>query len=125
MTKRFCDVCGRALEKTDDLPLIRFDQNQPIKCLVLVTDINGNAMTDVCTHCRIAIITQGAVEPPVYQASPSVLEAASTTMPTLNMRSAGGGGSGVKPAEHLEPPIAPPIFVPSLSEQPQPEEERG
>lgn len=135
-TRRFCDLCDRALQPEDDQPLVRELEYTPISstgervwpegepkpkavAYVEVTNQNNKPLTDVCLGCRLRIVTDGTA---TVKPSPSPIatlqpEVAADRPPVLKPFAA----PTLVPSKLLpetppkaEPVAPPPPFEPSM-----------
>jgi hypothetical protein len=91
-TKRFCDICDKQLTAEDDIPFVRelkytrlndglpSDQAPKAIAYVAITNEENHPLTDVCSGCKLRIVTDGSapetktvatLQPMVAQDSPT------------------------------------------------------
>jgi hypothetical protein len=55
-----CDRCNQEISDEERIrPYIRHDRESRLAVSVAVFDADGRVATDVCDHCKLAIVTQG------------------------------------------------------------------
>jgi hypothetical protein len=61
MTRRFCDLCDRQLEPTDDQPFIRQIEHLhgTVVVSLAVTNERLHAITDICNDCKLKVVNEG------------------------------------------------------------------
>src|SRR3954471_18189565 len=73
-TRRFCDICDQPLQPQDDQPFVRAYEYRPpgeivddetvtppLKAVayVEITNQNNKPLTDICSGCKLHIVTNG------------------------------------------------------------------
>lgn len=64
MTKRFCDICDKPLNDSDDKPFIRFHKEKDVQIMLVTTNSIGGVVNDICVECKQTLALEGEVEPP-------------------------------------------------------------
>ena len=64
-TRRFCDLCERMLTPEDDTPFVRafsYNTNKDPQLaigFIMITNEHNHALTDVCSKCKLRVVTEG------------------------------------------------------------------
>lgn len=102
-TRRFCDICDKALVPDDDAPLVRVLEYIPIAwgpeederltrpqafAYVAITNEQNHPLTDVCIGCKLKIVTDGHPAPkvaPIATLQPQVASDSSIETPFFRL----------------------------------------